>query len=77
MEQQEWIVGQIKGALVVLDRQRRRYRRLRVGQVLEVWTGERWQWVVFQSGGYRGRYIETAEGHRERLALCMRVRLVA
>jgi len=77
MESNERTISWVNDGYVLLDRQRRRYRRLRVGQVVEVWTGDAWQRVTVRSGGYRGRYIETAEGHRERLALCMRVRLAA
>jgi len=77
MESNERTISWVNDGYVLLDRQRRRYRRLRVGQVVEVWTGDAWQRVMVRSGGYRGRYIETAEGHRERLALCMRVRLAA
>ena len=77
MEQQAWIVSHVKGWLVLVIPSQERRCALRVGQVLEVWMGDAWQLVTFRSGGYRGRYIETAEGHRERLALCMRARLVA
>ena len=73
---EERVISWYQEQYVLLDRSRRWYRRLRVGQVVEMWTGERWQWMTVKSGGYRGRYMETAEGHRERLALCMRVRLV-
>ena len=76
METNERTISWVKDGYVLLDRQRRRYRRLRIGHVFEVWTGECWQRVTFQSGGYRGRYIETADGSRARLALCMRARFV-
>jgi len=77
MEQLEWIVSHLNGRLVlVMPLQGRRWA-LRVGDVFEVWAGDAWQRVTFRSGGYRGRYIETRDGVRARLALCTRARLLA
>jgi hypothetical protein len=72
MEQNERVISWVKGSYVLLDRRRRTYRRLRVGQAFEVWTGDCWQRVTLWSGGYRGRYMETADGHRSRLGLWTR-----
>ncbi len=49
-------------------------RVLSVGDVFEVMMYNQWQRVCLKSGGYRGRYIETEDGYRTRLAICMRAR---
>ena len=48
----------------------------RAGDVFEVLVGAHWQVVQMNSGGYKGWYLETAEGQRTRPALCMKARLV-
>jgi len=77
MEQYDWIVGHVNRRFVLVERSQKRCWALRVGDVFEVWTGSQWQRVEFKSGGYRGRYLETLDGSRSRLALCMKARRLA
>lgn len=69
------IIGFQDECYVLLDREHGRVIALQIGQAFEVLIGGRWQAVTLKGGGYRGRYIETSDGQRSRLALCMRARV--
>jgi hypothetical protein len=49
-------------------------RYFRVGEVVELRLGGQWVPVRLACGGYRGWYYVMPDGHRGRLAVCMRVR---
>src|SRR5579859_1356430 len=71
----EGVISYQNDGYVLLDREHGQVYPFRLGEVLQVMLCGQWHTVTFQSGGYRGRYLETSSGERLRLALCMRVRL--
>lgn len=62
MEEREWLVSHVAGEVTLIERGRGTCGALPVGAVFDLWTGSQWQRVTFQSGGYRGRYVEQADG---------------
>jgi len=50
---------------------------LSAGDVVELYTRDRFQPVRVEHGGYRGWYYVTADGQQARFALGMKARLIA
>ena len=77
MERNERFVSYESGRYVLVGEYGMGRYVLSAGDVVELYTQDRFQPVRVENGGYRGWYYVTADGQRARFALGMKARLMA
>ena len=77
MERNERFVSYESGHYILVGEYGMGRYVLSAGDVVELYTQDRFQPVRVEHGGYRGWYYITADGQRARFALGMKARLIA